>query len=745
MADDQPGFMQELKQRKVFRVAAAYVLVAWLALQFFDLVLENINAPDWVMQAVMAVLAIGFPVALILAWAFEVTPEGVKAAPALSRAFAALITTISVAAVGFVVWSFAGDESSVGESSEKPVDSRDFHVIDSIAVLPFESLSEGRSDEYFADGLADTLLHKLAQLPNLKVIARNSSFQFKGTNKDAREIGNVLDVGTLLEGSVQRQGDQIRIIAQLIDTTDGTHIWSSTFDDTVQNIFELQDRIADEIMVQLQISISEQDRKRVLRNGTDSPEAYDLLLRANETPSDLNRRNFEPENDPKLALIDQAIEIDPDYAQAWEARSRRFSSALFFDDDPARAFEFIEEARSAAMRAIESDPEYAGGYARLGMSHFRANDLLEAERYLIKALELDPGNANAMQLLGLVKVNDDPQMALDLFTRVRELDPESEFIYRQIYFALDALGRLDEGIAILEEGVERFPGHPILLSDLVGIALDDLGRPDEAARWASKIVESDGQVRVGLSAMSFVWAAVGDVDRSNSWLQQYADRFPDSPDVKLRLHTLEMLRGDPAAARLAIETVPESPSFRFDRATPIGGACLVLGDAACMREQAGNMRRWLDEFEAAGRPHAFRERYELAIAVLRNAAIDDPSERDVEGMDSLLETTGDWPITGGRGGRYVGYLRVMLQSLVGNDAEAVLDLERTLNFEDDGFLYDDIFRLHPDMNPLITRLEGAPGYAQWLSRFAGRREDMRGNLVRMEQAGEILSADDIAP
>ena len=744
MAEDEPDLFQELKRRKVYRVAITYVIVAWIALQFFDLVLENVNAPDWIMQSVMAVLAVGFPVALVLSWIFEITKDGVRATSAGNRAFTVLIGVISIGAIGFAAWVIL-DRNAGEESQADQRVAEEFGVIDSIAVLPFESFSEDRSDEYFADGLADTLLHKLAQLPNLKVIARNSSFQYKGTNADAREIGRALEVGALLEGSVQRQGDDVRIIAQLIDTTNGAHIWSSTFDDTMQNIFDLQDRIASEIMLQLQISISEQDRRRVLRNGTNHPEAYDLLLRANESASGLDRRVFDPETDPKLALIDQALEIDPDYAQAWEARSARFSSALFFDNEPGKASDYIAAAMDAANRAIEANPGYAGGYTRLGAAHRRARNIADSESNLIRALELDPADVDALTNLGLLKVNDDPQLALDLFTRVRELDPQSVFVYRQLFFALDALGRLEEGVQTLLDGIERFPDEGILFSDLAGVYILDLGKPDEAARWASKIVAQDSQNIFGLGSMSAAWLAAGDVDRSRRWLDLYADRFAGSPDVVLRQHSLHLLTGDAEAARTVVESVPESPSFMFDRATPIGGACLVLGDSACLQEQASSMQRWLDAIEAMGQVYAPSERYERAAAILRNAAIANLNDRDIAGMTALLEEGAEWPITGGRGTRYAGYLRVMLQSLLENDEEAVRELHETLEFADDGFLYRDIFRLPPDLNPLITRLAGVPGYSAWLAALAGRRENTRGNLVRMEQNGEILSANDVEP
>ena len=185
MTDEQYSFFGELKRRKVYRVAIGYVVVAWVALQFFDLVFENVNAPDWVMQLIMAVFAIGLPVALVLAWAFDITHDGIKATPGSRLSFTVLIVVVSAGAVGYVAWSILGEKPDTG-TVPTTADTSEIRTIDSIAVLPFESFSENRSDEYFADGLADTLLHKLAQLPNLKVIARNSSFQFKGTNMSGR-------------------------------------------------------------------------------------------------------------------------------------------------------------------------------------------------------------------------------------------------------------------------------------------------------------------------------------------------------------------------------------------------------------------------------------------------------------------------------------------------------------------------------------------------------------------------------
>jgi TolB-like protein/Tfp pilus assembly protein PilF len=743
MPENQLNFLTELKRRKVFRVAVAYVVIAWVALQFLDLVFENINAPDWVMLSVMAIMAVGFPVALVLAWAFDVSSEGVQTVPGRSRAFVLLIAVVSVASLGYVGWMYigsAGDEIQADSTAS----GSEISVIDSIAVLPFESFSEDPQDAYFADGLADTLLHKLANLSNLKVIARNSSFQFKGSNKDAREIGRILGVAALLEGSVQRQGEQMRIIAQLIDTSNGTHIWSSTFDDTFQNIFELQDRIAQEIMQQLQISISERDMLLTRRNGTDSPEAYDLLMRAVQTDWDIDRQAFNPETNRALALLDRALEIDPNYAHALIARSAVFNMALFFSSDPDVTRRGLAEALSSAERAVKIAPQYANGYASLGWAHFRTRDIAKAEENFIKALELDPRLPYALQGLGLLTIRHDPQSALELFKQAQEIDPQNSFVYRQQYFALDALGRLDDGIATLWEGVERFPEEALLKADLARLYLRSLGQPAEAARLASRILEDDGHNRLGLTNMVDIWRAAGDAGRSAAWFDLFAVRFPGSIGVPLDQAALLLDYGDTAEARAVLESAEETPSFRFDRSTSIGGVCLIQGDVACLEEHANRISAWLDEYEAISRTYDYDERYRIAVAILRNATLP-LSDRNMAELQMLLDESEGWPITGGRGNRYAGYLRVMLQSLLGNDNEAAAELFGTLALANDGFLYRDIFRLSPNQNPLIIRLSGEPDFKKWLTEISGRREQARGELVQMERDNVILSASDVAP
>ncbi|MDH3903617.1 MAG: hypothetical protein OES90_10405, partial [Xanthomonadales bacterium] len=290
------SFLNELKRRKVIRVSIAYLIGAWLLLQLTEVLSELLNLPDTIGPIVVSVVVIGLPIVVVLAWMFEITSDGLKrdrdiadAERSSGRVINVLVIGLLLVSLGYFIWESrfqkevslsTGTELADGETETGDTAIGPHAVGRSIAVLPFESFSSDKDNEYFADGLADTLLHKLAQISDLKVIARNSSFQFKGSNKDVREIGQLLGVETILEGSVQRAGEQVRIIAQLIRTQDGVHIWSQSFEGTTGDIFDLQDQVASRIVDQFQLSLSDAEQARMLRDSTDNPEAYDLVIRA---------------------------------------------------------------------------------------------------------------------------------------------------------------------------------------------------------------------------------------------------------------------------------------------------------------------------------------------------------------------------------------------------------------------------------------------------------------------------------
>ena len=274
------SLIAELKRRNVFSVTAAYLVVGWLLTEVFTAVLETLSAPDWAARGVILAFALGFIPTVVLSWVYQMTPEGIKRDSDIrsdedmgvkSRTFDYLV--IASVVVLTIALAFLGSQSSTnGKDGNSATISNA-----SVAVLPFVNMSKDKGEDYFSDGLTETLLHMLAQIPNLKVAARTSSFAFKGQNQDIREIAEALQVAHVLEGSVQRVGDKVRITAQLIRADDGFHVWSSIYDRTFDDIFAIQDEIAAKVGNELSQSILGSNAAAVTTGvGTVSTDAYEL-------------------------------------------------------------------------------------------------------------------------------------------------------------------------------------------------------------------------------------------------------------------------------------------------------------------------------------------------------------------------------------------------------------------------------------------------------------------------------------
>jgi len=430
----------ELKRRKVIRVSIAYIVGAWLLLQLTEVLSTLLKLPDTIGPVVVGIVAIGFPIVVVFAWMYELTSDGLKRDHDVAdtdrssgRTINVLVISLLMVALGYFVWesrfqqeasNSEGKQIADGTAETDDTQVEPQAVGRSIAVLPFESFSGDKENEYFADGLADTLLHKLAQITDLKVIARNSSFQFKGSNKDVREIGQLLGVETILEGSVQRSGEQIRIIAQLVRTSDGVHIWSQSFDGAAGDIFDLQDQVTSSIVDQFQLSLTAAEKARVLRDSTNNPEAYDLVIRALNQERNIDEMtDTRAEDDEKIRLLKKAVELDPNYALAWTNLARAWSGLAFAADSKQDQDKFIAEAQKAADEAMRLDPTLEEAHIAMGWVAHRKNESLEAARHFRKALEMNPNSLSALSGLALQIGSSDPEQSLKLLNRVHELDP----------------------------------------------------------------------------------------------------------------------------------------------------------------------------------------------------------------------------------------------------------------------------------------------------------------------------------
>lgn len=391
---------QHLKQRKLVQWAVAYVAAAFALLQGVDIVAQQFGWPETLQRGITLAMVLGFFVALVLAWY-----HGEKGEQSVSTT-ELLILAVLLAVGGGLMWRYAqvtpvveiAPSTSAG-NTVGTVATSTVTPEKSIAVLAFADLSPQRDQEYFSDGIAEEILNALAQVKDLKVAGRTSSFSFKGKNEDLRKIGETLGVAHVLEGSVRKQGDKVRIVAQLIRSKDGFHLWSESFDGDLKDVFALQERIAQSITEKLAVVLSGEQSQQLVNAGTSNPEAYALYLKATAT---FDRRDGEHMLDA-VKQLEQAIDLDPGYARAYSRLAALH--AILPTYAPGHFVDREEQVRGYARRAIELDPRLAEPWAAMGLAApLNGSGMLEARQYFEKALQLDPDDITTNFWFGLTLV-----------------------------------------------------------------------------------------------------------------------------------------------------------------------------------------------------------------------------------------------------------------------------------------------------------------------------------------------------
>ena len=501
------SLFSELRRRNVFRVGVAYVLASWAVAQVADLVLENIGAPAWVMQTLMFMLALGFVAAVIIAWAYEVTPDGIKRErdvvrdESITYETAKRLNVITIGLVILVVGLFVVDrffwkltapvpEIATAEQGVEPVGEAAPSAAPekSIAVLPFVDMSADKDQEYFADGISEEILNALVKAEGLQVSGRTSSFSFKGKDTKIREIGRALNVAHVLEGSVRKQADQVRITAQLIKADDGYHLWSETYDRSLENIFDVQDDISRHVTRELLKLLRSDDEARLANTMTTNMEAYDLFLRGRAYIEKRINDNLPT----GMALLRQAVSLDPEFAEAWAALAEaEVVSADYLGLDHTAT---SERARQSAQTAIDLNPTLALPHAVLGLIEKGEGRLLAAQRTLEKAHEMEPNNVLVMRWLGTVwQALGRFDNSRALFKRAFTLDPRSRteaYNYGVVEFSLH---NLDEAERLYEETGKlqgQLPGT--FVGDIRFMRGDVEGAIDYASRFHDQEVKKYG-------------------------------------------------------------------------------------------------------------------------------------------------------------------------------------------------------------------------------------------------------------
>jgi TolB-like protein/Tfp pilus assembly protein PilF len=569
------SFFSELQRRNVIRVAVAYLAGAWLLVALSEGLLPVFGIPGWASRVLLIVLAIGFPLALVAAWTYEFTSAGlIRNAPVKGSSVKRLdVVTASlvVLAVVFFAGKYFWPDTEPAMSTAEPVPAagdvqpaQADYPPNSIAVLPFVNMSDDDANEYFSDGLTEELLNLLARVRSLRVISRSSAFTFKDKDFDIPTVARALNVANVLEGSVRKSGNRVRITVQLVDTQSDSHLWSETYERTLDDIFAIQDEIAASVVSQLKVTLLGE----APTSEQVDPEAYTLYLQARHLGRQFSAEGFERSN----ALYRQALAIQPDYAAAWSGLATNYTNQAGNGLVPAK--EGIASAREAADKALESNPAFAPAHANLGWIAYGFDaDLQQAARHYERALELDPANtyiirSSAILLKSLGRFDE----AIVLGEYSTGHDPATASGHTNLGLSYLHAGRWDDAIACYETVLKLSPdyigahyrmGFALLLKGDAEAARDAFGREvDEEYRvkgmaLAAYDLGQDDEFRAGLdelinrwgrewpSEVAHVYAYTGDADKAFEWLERSITQKEQGLAEQISHPYYRLLHGDP--------------------------------------------------------------------------------------------------------------------------------------------------------------------------------------------------------
>ena len=550
-------FFAELKRRHIYRVGAAYVVVAWALTQLVEILAQVFTLPLWLAQSAIVLLAVGFPVALFVAWTIESKPHQAVASAVRSKP---TIVDWTLCGALTLVLLFMGYQQ-IAPRPQAGVDAARSASLNpagaiSLAVLPFNNLSSDPEQEFFSDGMTEEITAALARVPDLRVVGRTSAFQFKGQNQDLRAIGQSLSATHLIEGSVRKAGDRLRITVQLIKADDGTHLWSENYDRQLTDTFAIQEDIARTVTASLNMSLGLRPGENLVINRGIDTESYDQFLRGKAA---LGRARFGYAE--QLAILEPVVAKNPNYAPAWAALARAYGFAISSAPNASREeydrwrATYEPKMVAAARRAAELDPDSADVQVTLGITELGPRRWIIAEDFLLKALALDPNHGEALSfysgvLLAVGRVKE----AVAMKQRLNQLEPYVPLYAGGLGEALWLDGQNDAAIAVLKQNLGRqgagaanglsriyaslgrYTEAADILSYVVPTTEDGAFLASEAARLfrsaAAKPASPENLPRFPIPG-SFIYLHVGAPERA---LEPYEEAFSTGSDVGVLWH-----------------------------------------------------------------------------------------------------------------------------------------------------------------------------------------------------------------
>src|SRR5437762_10144063 len=587
------SFFAELKRRNVYKVAVAYAIVAWLLVQIATQVFPFLEIPNWIVRLVIALVAIGFPIALVIAWAFEITPQGIErteiadAMPAAAgQKKHAWIYVVVIGAAISVALFFLGRYTAQSQEGGRPPAAAGSLPQKSIAVLPFDNLSEEKGNAYFAEGIQDEILTRLAKVADLKVISRTSTQHFKSAPDNLPQIAKQLGVMHILEGSVQKANDQVRVNVQLINALTDAHLWADTFDRKLTDIFAVETEIAKTIADTLQAKLTGSEKNAISKKPTENPAAHELYLQGRYFWSKRSAANLRKSID----YFNQAIAQDPNYALAYAGLAQAWMVLPAYNG--GAPVECKPHAEAAARKALSLDETLSDAVAVLASIKAEYDfDFPDARAEYERAIQLNPNEATARHWFSTdcLATTGDHVSELAEMQRAAELDPLSLVINTNLGNAYLHNNRLDEAIAQFRKAIEMDPnfyfaqwsyGQALLLQKkipeaiaqfekatsitddpiplgMLGLGYGLSGRKDDAQKILVRLLESRAQRFTPAYSLALVCLGLGDQDQAINWLEESYREHDGNNIAAIRIDpSLAPLHGNPRFKALAEKIVP---------------------------------------------------------------------------------------------------------------------------------------------------------------------------------------------
>lgn len=725
-------FVTELRRRNVPRVAAAYALVAWILIEAGSVLLPTFGAPDWIFKNYILIVVLGFVMALVIAWVFEVTPDGVKLERDIDRTtyepgprgrMNSIIIALLVLALGV---SITFNVTGIRSSSE-PVAA--VTARDSIAILPFSSRSTLEENQYFADGIHDDILTRLSDVESLRVISRTSVNEYRDTSKNVRQIGQELGVATIVEGAVQRSGDQVRITVQLIDAVTDEHIWAETYDEalTIENVFEIQSEISARIASSLRAALTPEEQLRLATIPTDSIEAYAEYVKGR---ANLSERSFASLNEAR-SQFETAIDMDADYAQAHAGLAQTVLVMLANHKSitPSDAFAI---AASSIDKAMAVDPQLAEAYAVRGllqmmqweMSQLESGDV-EAARSFETALALSPNFADAYVWFASLRQSEGKtDAAIELLTKALAVDPLSRIPYVNLpgFYAQRGQNAETTDMLVRAAGIFSEWSTPY---NFLSNHLQKLGRLDEAVAWGLREMDLSQDPLSGGNLLS-IYQDFGDDDS----IMEFVSKFPeDHPLYPVGASYWHYVTRDYEGSLAILEHAPNRDEFPNQFIYPMMvGASIMTGeyDRAYEFLMQDNPTLAEDSSLAIDRKNIHAAVLLAYIEQKRN----NPGHAKTL-LDKAQQVVAELPRLGMAGH---GIKDVHILTLQGRPNAAI---EALIEAVDEGFVSSQAFDAWPfDQDPIIEPLRDDPRFQAIEAQINERIETMRQKVEEAKLSGD---------